>query len=115
MAEREDVVIKERRVTGGVIVATFVTLMLLALLSFLLSYAHLGRLAVVVALVIAAVKAALVALFFMELVAEKFTVRIAIVTGIAWLFLLIGFMVADIGTRSIPPVASPTTPGRTSF
>lgn len=115
MADREDLAIKERRVTGGVILATFVALMLLALLSFLLSFAHLGKLAIVVALVIAVVKATLVALFFMELVAEKFTIRIALVAGLAFLFLLTGFMVADIGTRSIPPVSSPTTPGRSRF
>jgi cytochrome c oxidase subunit 4 len=103
------------RITGGVLTATFVALMLLAVLSFLLSYAHLGRFAAPVALVIAVAKASLVALFFMELVAERFTIRIVLVTAVAWVFLLMGFMVADIRTRQIPPVGSPTTPGRTDF
>lgn len=110
-AQRE----KEHRISGGVLLATFVALMALALLSFLLSFAHLGRLAAPVALFIAVVKAALVGLFFMELVAEKFTIRLVIVTAFAWVFLLIGFMVADIRTRTIPPIKSPTTPGRTDY
>lgn len=103
------------RVTPRALHLTFAALMLLAILSFALSFVHLGKLAYPAALVIAAVKASLVALFFMELLTEKFTVRIAFATGFAFVFLLIGFMAADVGTRQIPPVASPTTPGRSTY
>jgi cytochrome c oxidase subunit 4 len=116
VAEHDEALAKEgARVSGRALAATFAALMALALLSFLLSFAELGRFATAIAMVIAAAKATLVALFFMELVAERFTIRIVLVTAVAWLLLLLGFMLADIATRSIPPVSSPTTPGRTHY
>jgi caa(3)-type oxidase subunit IV len=57
-------------VSRRAIVWTWVALMLLAGLSFGLSFAHLGDYGYAVALLVAAAKATLVVVFFMELLVE---------------------------------------------
>jgi caa(3)-type oxidase subunit IV len=73
--------------------------MVLAAGSFMLSFAHLGRLGLPAALLIAAVKAAIVFTVFMELAVEKPAVRIALITALVFLVLLLGFVLADLATR----------------
>ncbi len=86
------------------VVLTGIALLALWAASFGLSYVHLGGAALPVALGIAVVKAALVAVFFMELLRESLSMKLAIITAGALLALLIGFMVADITTRATPPL-----------
>jgi cytochrome c oxidase subunit IV len=64
------------------------------------AFVDLGPLNVVVALVIATVKALLVVLFFMHVkyTSEKLT-KIVIVSAIFWLFLLLALSMADYTTR----------------
>ena len=64
------------------------------------AFLDLGPLNVIVALVIATVKALLVVLFFMHVkyTSEKLT-KIVIVSAIFWLFLLLALSMADYATR----------------
>ena len=65
-----------------------------------LSYVSLGSYALLVALSIALVKAVLVALFFMELAVERYSVNVTLVAAVAMLVALIAFMVMDVLTRT---------------
>jgi cytochrome c oxidase subunit 4 len=89
-------------------------LLALTALSFLLSHAHLGGTDVAVALMIAAAKSSLVALFFMHLVEERFSVvMVPMVSGFL-LLLLLGLVVTDVATRrTFPrgPVPAVDAPG----
>jgi cytochrome c oxidase subunit IV len=64
------------------------------------AFVDLGPLNVIVALVIATIKALLVVLFFMHVkyTSEKLT-KIVIVSAIFWLFLLLALSMADYTTR----------------
>lgn len=86
---------------------TFLTLLALlglTLGSFALSYVHLGRWSIPVALGIAALKATLVITIFMELAVEKLTVKLSLVAGFVFVFLLVGLMAADVATRAAAPL-----------
>lgn len=68
-------------------------------LSWSLAYVSLGAWEMPVALGIAAVKVALVALFFMHLVREQGGVRFAAATAPIFIALLTGLLAADVLTR----------------
>ncbi|MEO7093442.1 MAG: cytochrome C oxidase subunit IV family protein [Polyangiales bacterium] len=85
---------------------TFLALLLLAAASYGLSFVHLGVLSIPAAMAISLAKAVLVVLFFMELIVERYTTRVVVVVSVGMLLLLIGFMVADVWTRS-PPLLPP--------
>jgi cytochrome c oxidase subunit IV len=85
----------------------FGALLLLTAASYALSYAHLGMLNIPVALAIAAVKAGIVIMVFMELAVERFTVKVTMVLGFVFVLLLIGLMVADVATRAGAPLLPP--------
>jgi cytochrome c oxidase subunit 4 len=85
---------------------TWLTLLALTLVSFGVSYVHLGTLNIPVALAIAAVKATLVIAIFMELAVEKFSVKVTLVVSFVFIALLIGLMAADVATRAAPPLLS---------
>lgn len=89
---RAHVSLKTVLVTGALVLALWAA-------SFAVSYLPLGAAAMPVALVIAALKAVLVALFFMELVHERLSIKLTILTAAALTLTLIAFMVADIVTR----------------
>ena len=72
-------------------------------LSWALSYAHLGPWSAAVALTIAAIKAILVALFFMELIAESPSFNFAIGAGVLLVGVLITLTVLDVATRAPEP------------
>ena len=76
-----------------------VSLVLLALLSFALSFVELGRLALPVALLIAAFKATIVLLAFMELHRERSSIQLALLAVAFMLSQLVAFTVADVVTR----------------
>jgi cytochrome c oxidase subunit 4 len=86
---------------------TLVALLALAGLSLALRYAHLGAFGVPVALIIAAAKAVLVAVFFMEILVERVTVRLAMGAGIVLLGILLALIAADILTREPAPLSNP--------
>jgi cytochrome c oxidase subunit 4 len=72
-------------------------------LSWLISLAHLGPTDVAVALVIAAAKATLVALFFMHLSEERFSVAMVPCAAVGFTLLLLALTAADVATRHTFP------------
>jgi cytochrome c oxidase subunit IV len=91
-------------VSARALLYTWVSLVALAAASFALSFAHLGSLNVPVALLIAAAKAALVALVFMELAVERLSIRLISGTAVAFIAILLFFVLADLHTRPAPPL-----------
>ena len=63
------------------------------------SYLPLGRVEMPVALVIAAVKATLVALFFMQLWRSRFVYQLTIVIGLIMIGIMLAFTTLDVVTR----------------
>jgi cytochrome c oxidase subunit IV len=86
---------------------TWAALMTLAAMSLALRFAHLGRLGMVAALAIAAVKAVLVGLVFMELAFEKASIRLAFAAGLVMIAVMLTLMVGDVVTRAAPPLENP--------
>lgn len=80
-------------------VLVWIALLGLTGLSWAVSYAGLGALDVAVALAIATVKSALVLLFFMHLVHERFTTRLVPLVAVTLIALLVGLTVLDVRTR----------------
>jgi cytochrome c oxidase subunit 4 len=93
-----------KAVTARHTLLAWLALLALTGTSFALSYAHLGPAGVPVALLIAAVKVSIVAVIFMELLDEPFTVRATLVAAFTFLLLLVFFMAADVVTRARPPL-----------
>ena len=85
----------------------FGALMLFAGLSFLLSFVDLGAMTVPAAMLISLAKAALVAIFFMELIEQRFVNRFVLIAAAAFVVLLVALMVADVLTRGTPPMLVP--------
>jgi cytochrome c oxidase subunit 4 len=86
---------------------TLVALLLLAGVSLALRFAHLGSYGFLAALLIAVVKAVVVAIVFMELGHEKPSARFAFAAGLSLFALLLVLVVADVLTRTIPPLSNP--------
>lgn len=80
-------------------VFVYLALMVLLALTVGSSFLHLGNFNVFVNLAIAAIKAGLVAAFFMELRTAPAVVRLAALTGLFWLALLLGLSLNDFLTR----------------
>jgi cytochrome c oxidase subunit 4 len=97
----------EHDVSPRSLFATWVALMLLAALSLGLRFTNLGSFNFPIAMGIAVAKATLVALVFMELAFEPATLRYAFATGFVLLALLLLFMIADVLTRTVPPIEPP--------
>jgi cytochrome c oxidase subunit 4 len=79
--------------------ATWAALTLLTFATFGLSRLQLGPYSVVIALVIAVIKSALVVLYFMHLSHERGSIPFAIATGVTLLIVLVGLAVADLANR----------------
>ena len=77
----------------------FGALMVLTALTVGLAFVNLGQLNVVVALVVAIVKASLVVMFFMHLKYESHLTKVVLGAGVFWLVLLLG-IIMDYVTRS---------------
>ena len=89
-----------------VYLAVWVGLLLLTVLTYVLARVHLpGPWAVTVALLIAACKGTLVALFFMHLWYQTGANRLVFLTSLVFVALLIGLILADNSTRF--PLANP--------
>ncbi len=82
-------------------------LLLLAALSLGFRFAHLGAVGYPVALGIAAVKATIVVIVFMEIGGERPTVRLAWCAGVALVALMVGLVLVDVATRAAPPLPNP--------
>jgi cytochrome c oxidase subunit IV len=93
--------------SGRGLFLSFVALMLLAGLSLGLRFAHLGSFGMTAALVIAAVKAVIVGLVFMELAFEKPSIRFAFAAGLLMIGVMLALMIGDVVTRAVPPLANP--------
>lgn len=74
-------------------------LMLLLLLTLALAYVPMGRLSPAIGIVIAAIKAGLVALLFMELADARPLIRLAAMAGIVFLAALFLLTLADVLSR----------------
>jgi cytochrome c oxidase subunit IV len=83
-------------VTGVALIALWIT-------SWAVSGLELGAWSLVIAISIAALKAALVILLFMEIIVEKTSVHVALAAGAFMIALMITFMVLDVQTRRPPP------------
>ncbi|MCC6264554.1 MAG: cytochrome C oxidase subunit IV family protein [Bryobacterales bacterium] len=83
-------------------VSVFLALLLLTGLTTGVAEIDLGALNSPVAMLIAAAKAALVALFFMHLRWSGYRIRFAAIAGLLWLSLMFAFVLGDIATRHIP-------------
>jgi len=75
------------------------SLLVLTFLTYRIALVNLGPLNVVVAIVIACVKATLVVLFFMHAAYAPRRTRLVIMAGIFWMLLLLGLTLADYLTR----------------
>ena len=82
---------------------TWLALMALLALTTASSYIPMGGWNAAANLGISAVKALLIALFFMHLRGAGALLRIAAVTGLLWLALLLGLSWTDLGTRTYAP------------
>jgi cytochrome c oxidase subunit IV len=74
-------------------------LMLLLLLTLALAYVPMGRLSPAIGIVIAAIKAGLVVLLFMELADARPLIRLAAMAGIVFLVALFLLTLADVLSR----------------
>jgi cytochrome c oxidase subunit 4 len=81
----------------------FAILMLLTLATTAIGMIDLGRLNVVVALVIATIKALLVVLFFMHIYWSSKLNKLVVVSGVVWLALLLWLTLTDIFSRGWLP------------
>lgn len=80
-------------VWGALLVGTFIT--------YKVAYIDLGRFNAAVALIIATIKALLVALFFMHLKgAHERLLKLVVISTVFFLFLLLVLSMADYGTRT---------------
>lgn len=88
----------------------FAALMVLAAMSYGISFASLGAMRVPAAIAISVAKASLVAVFFMELIHQRSTNRFVLVGALILVSTLIGLMTADVLTRDTPPMVTAGQP-----
>jgi len=93
----------EHIVTKKQYALVFAILLVLTLTTTWASYFDLGKLNVVVALVIATIKASLVVLFFMHIYWSTKLTKLVVVSGVAWLGLLLWLTLTDIVSRGWLP------------
>ena len=85
----------------------FIALLILAAATTAIAYVDLGPFNTVVALAIAAMKAVLVAFFFMHLIHGSGLTRIVVLAGLFWMALMVAFTLADVFSRSWTPLPAP--------
>jgi cytochrome c oxidase subunit IV len=98
---------RTRSISLSMTLGTGAALIALWAASWALSYTALGSWSLAVALGIAALKAILVALLFMELLVEKASFNLALVTAVTLMGILIAFAVGDVVTRGAAPLEQP--------
>ncbi len=80
----------------------FAALMVLAAISYGISFASLGAMRVPVAIAISIAKGSLVVSFFMELIGQRATNRFVLTAALLAVGTLVGLMAADVLTRDTP-------------
>jgi cytochrome c oxidase subunit IV len=91
---------RQHVIPSGIYVGIWATLMVLTGLTVFASFLELGDWNIVLALVIATIKATLVMLFFMHLYYSSKLTKITMVAAIFFLFLLLALSMTDYLTRS---------------
>ena len=89
----------EHEIGAKVYARTWLALIALGALSLGIAELSLGAWSVPLALLIAALKALLIGLFFMHLIRAQAVFRIAVLTAVSFIALLALLMAADIATR----------------
>jgi len=79
---------------------TFLGLLSLTLLTTLLGFLDMGPFNAIVAVAIAAMKASLIAAFFMHALYESKLVRVALAGGVIWFLILVSLTASDYIGRS---------------
>ncbi len=82
------------------LIVTVILLVLLGL-TLLVASLELGAFALVIAMLIAAIKATLVALIFMHLRTSSPITRVFALAGLLWLIILVGYTLNDFVTRGL--------------
>jgi len=100
---------KSRSRSGLALLLAGLALLALAFVSFLLSFLTLGALALPIALSIAAAKAGVVLVVFMDFAEQSTSVKLAALAALAMVVLLAGLMAADGATREPSPLTSAPT------
>lgn len=94
----------EAHITKKTYWTVFAALMVLLFLTVFIAYMHIDPiLGIVVAMVIAIVKAALVILYFMHVKINSRLTQLIVISGFVWLIILIGITLTDYKTRAWEP------------
>src|SRR5262249_25362538 len=89
---------------------TFAALVGLTLLTTGLGFLDLGAFNTIIAVLLAAAKASLIAMFFMHALHESRTVRVIMASGVIWVAILISLTIVDYLTRQFMPPPANQTP-----
>ena len=84
-----------------------VALIVLAAVSFGASYVHMGHASLPIALLIAAIKATLVGIVFMEIGRERASFKLALLSAAFLIATLLTLVAADVTQRGTPPLPPP--------
>jgi cytochrome c oxidase subunit 4 len=108
---KEDREMRQEHHSGpGKYIAVWAALMVLTIVTVLTGKMHIETGALALALVIASVKGALVALYFMHLAEHQGASRVVFITSMLFVVLLLLFTLFDIGTRFRPALPNAATP-----
>ena len=80
---------------------TFLSLLGLTVVTTVLGYVDMGPMNTVVAVALAAVKASLIAAFFMHALYESRLVRVVLAGGVIWFLILISLTMMDYVSRAL--------------
>ena len=108
----------EHIVSPKVYAVIFGSLMLGTYLTYKAAYVDLGKFNIVIALVIATIKATLVVLYFMHARYSPKRTQLVIICSVFWLAIMLALTLADYGTRAHdlqPGVSRLSAPARSHF
>ena len=91
---------RQHVIPSGIYVGIWAVLMILTGVTVFASFLELGNFNIVLALVIATIKATLVVLFFMHLYYSSKLTKVTVIAAIFFLFLLLALSMTDYLTRS---------------
>lgn len=94
----------EHIVSPKIYIVVFVVLLVLTVATTLIGFVDLGPFNIIMALVIAVVKAVLVVLFFMHVLYSPKLTKIVVAGGLLWLGILLVLSMQDFITRGWLPV-----------
>ncbi|QDU91627.1 hypothetical protein Pla175_50570 [Pirellulimonas nuda] len=98
MSHAHDSTVPHHHVTSGaVLIATFIALVALTVLTSVLAQVDMGRADIFVTLGIAVVKSAMVALIFMHLLHDKLFNGVILLSAIVFMALFLGIVLMDSG------------------